>query len=249
MIEMDNVVNDFVTGDFTFKELAEKYTLNSVNSVHLKLIDLGLPEIYHADYNGTRKRFTQQKQNSLVMELLIDWFRTESKLKYISSADLVAEAQKLKKSLGFIYLPITENSVRHTLQSENIRLLEQDHQPPNRQERKQLNELMLKWFEDTGKTKMMTMSMIYEQAQVYAAKVGLKTISKSRAFVDNFMRTNDIRISDTPYAIKYNEQYAEFKAELSAWCEERRAQQGNVFNKTMLLEHAHLVKVSTVKTA
>ena len=39
---------------------------------------------------------------------------------------------------------------------------------------------MLKWFEETGKTKMMTMSMIYEQAQIYAAKIGLKTITKSR---------------------------------------------------------------------
>ena len=43
-----------------------------------------------------------------------------------------------------------------------------------------------------------------KKAQVYAAKIGLKTITKSRAFVDNFMRANDIRISDTPYAIRYN---------------------------------------------
>ena len=56
------------------------------------------------------------------------------------------------------------------------------------------------------------------------------------------MRTNDIRISDAPYAIHYNEQYASFKRELSSWCEEKRANQGNVFNKTMLLEHAHTVK-------
>ena len=82
MIEMD-VLNDFITGDFSFKELAEKYDYE-VAQVYEKLIDQGLPENYHSDYNGTRKRFTQQKQNSLVMELMIDWFRTESKSKYIS---------------------------------------------------------------------------------------------------------------------------------------------------------------------
>ena len=69
----------------------------------------------------------------------------------------------MKKSLGFIYLPISESSVRHTLQSENIRLMDQNHQPAGRQERKQLNDLMLKWFHETGETKMLTMSMIYEQ--------------------------------------------------------------------------------------
>ena len=55
------------------------------------------------------------------------------------------------------------------------------------------------------------------------------------------MRANDIRISDTPYAIRYNEQYSAFRAELYQWCEERRADSG-IFNKNTLLEQAHAVK-------
>ena len=61
----------------------EKYDCD-VSDVHEKIVEQGLPEDYHSKYNDTRKRFPQQKQNQLVMELLIDWFHTQSKVKYIS---------------------------------------------------------------------------------------------------------------------------------------------------------------------
>lgn len=240
MIKMEGLVDDYVTGEFTFKELAAKYD-TTVDAVVGELVSKDLPDEYSADYNGTRKRFPIARQNGLVMELLVDWFREQSKLRYISSADLLTEALRIKGQLKFKYLAITEGSVRGALQAENIRLMEQDHQPQGRQERKQLNDLMLEWFSETGKEKMMTMQMIYEQAQVYAKKIGLKTITKSRAFVDNFMRVNDIRISDTPYAMHYHAQVAQFKSELSQWCEEKRAE-SITFNKATLLDHARNVK-------
>ena len=104
MIEMD-VRDDFISGDYSFKELAgtgsidfskvrfraislktcnkEKYDCE-VSDVHEKIVEQGLPEDYHSKYNETRKRFPQQKQNQLVMELLLDWFHTQSKVRYIS---------------------------------------------------------------------------------------------------------------------------------------------------------------------
>ena len=48
---------------------------------------------------------------------------------YCFSADLVTEAQRIKKGLNFVTLSISENSIRHYLNAENIKLLDQDHEP------------------------------------------------------------------------------------------------------------------------
>ena len=45
------------------------------------------------------------------------------------SADLVTEAQRIKNGLNFVTLSISENSIRHYLNAENIKLLDQDHEP------------------------------------------------------------------------------------------------------------------------
>ena len=45
------------------------------------------------------------------------------------SADLVTEAQRVKNGLNFVTLSISENSIRHYLNAENIKLLDQDHEP------------------------------------------------------------------------------------------------------------------------
>ena len=48
---------------------------------------------------------------------------------YCFSADLVTEAQRIKNGLNFVTLSISENSIRHYLNGENIKLLDQDHEP------------------------------------------------------------------------------------------------------------------------
>lgn len=48
---------------------------------------------------------------------------------YCFSADLVTEAQRIKNGLNFVTLSISENSIRHYLNAENIKLLDQDHEP------------------------------------------------------------------------------------------------------------------------
>ena len=63
-----------------------------------------------------------------------------------------------------------------------------------------MTDSLKEWYDEVGKHKLLSMSMIYDQAKLLAEKMNLATIDKPRAFVDGFMRHGNIRISDTPYA-------------------------------------------------
>lgn len=108
-----------------------------------------------------------------------------------------------------------------------------DHEPIAKKERRVLSEIFMNWFNEVGTNKMLTMSMLYERAQVLANELAMTTIDKPRAFVDGFMRTHDVRISDTPYMINYNSQLKLLKEELYEFCNERHGTEQ--LNKAIVL--------------
>ena len=56
----------------------------SITEVYDEIVKRGLPYSYETDYNGTFKRFPKLKKSQLVMEVVMDWFKEQSKQKYVS---------------------------------------------------------------------------------------------------------------------------------------------------------------------
>ena len=117
----------------------------------------------------------------------------------------------------------------HSAYSDNFT----DHEPIAKKERRVLSEIFMNWFDEAGTNKMLTMSMLYARAQELANELGLTSIDKPRAFVDGFMRTHEVRISDTPYMINYNSQLKLLKEELYEFCNERHGSEQ--LNKAIVL--------------
>ena len=109
------------------------------------------------------------------------------------------------------------------------------------QERKILTDALKEWYDEVGQHKLLSLSMIYDQAKLLSEKMGLATIDKPRAFVDGFMRHGNIRISDTPYAKLYNEQLKIFKDELYEFCESKHGSE--LLNKSVVLTKAKELKI------
>ena len=93
---------------------------------------------------------------------------------------------------GWLVIFVSRGYTSHSTLERKINRLQQ--------ERKILTDALKEWYDEVGQHKLLSMSMIYDQAKLLSEKMGLATIDKPRAFVDGFMRHGNIRISDTPYA-------------------------------------------------